>query len=187
MTHTIETIKMTQESYYEAISKLFEISPSIRLHGGGYTYYMGENFDACSIPSFEFANGVYVQVEDLFDFGRPKIINKQFHIYQSSFFRMRLSRSEEYKNFHMEPKRINEDGTETPHKIIGQPHKITLWWHEQYFGLGKWSKNIVKIKEIANSCITSVRDEIIKHAEKADEKVAKWKTGIMCACDILED
>ena len=184
--HTVETIQKTQESYLAAIRTLAKISPFLEKSGSGYTYFMGETYDAWGNPDPAYADGVFIHKDDLFEYGRPKVVNKNQWIYRSDFFNVRLFRSVPFTVYHQEGARRHEDGSLTPARIVGGESFIKLRWLQRRWGLGAWAKNALEIKSLVEQCQPDVAAKIVAALNTAEEEIERWTKAITCLCDDIE-
>jgi hypothetical protein len=173
-----ETVRKTTESYMNAFDKQMDIFSSVNRYGSGYTYYIGENFDAISYPDLKHATGVIIKVGELFEWGKPKMIEERYWVYTSDYFRFKPYRDEPFEIFHIEHARQDEEGNITPAQCVGQSQNIRVYWSERGYGLKNWSENKKKLIEIAIQFSDKTKDYFLSQIEIADKQIINWQEAI---------
>lgn len=163
--HNLETIKLTNESYMEAIAKLAKVFPKVSRRGSGYTHHIGTDFSAYS-DRVDMATACRIEVEDLFEYGRPKNYSPRTWVAKSSFVKIEFSRSEDFDVYYLEG-----GGTEK-HK-----REVVVHYGEKGFGLANWTERKQKIIELSDKCNSIIGTQILDAVKKADEQVTKWKNA----------
>jgi hypothetical protein len=160
-----KTIQKTTRSYMQTLKRITEKFPKLDRCDSGYTYYIGESFEAYS-NKYEYAEDIYIETKYLFNYGRPTIIEKNHWVYKSSYFKIKFIHRDKYINYcnYFDKK--------------GDEHSICIFFGENTFGLNEWNKNKKKIKEIANKCISEVKEKILKKLKEADKHYKEWKEAI---------
>lgn len=92
---TLKEIEKSFRSHKRAIKQMFELFPNAQFEQNSSSYNNRDfgAFRAYGVSFKEFAkiaNRTFVVREELFDFGRPKIIEKEFFVYTSDFVRISM-------------------------------------------------------------------------------------------------
>lgn len=179
--HTIETMQKTHESYMAAFTRLASMFKDIRLHGCGYSYRIGEDFDA--VGDIENANECTVKIAELFECGKPQLVEPTWWIARSSFFELAFRRREAFQIFHYEHghRTLNEEGETVqyePAKIVGDEQSLRFHFGKCGFGLNGWQDNKAKIFALAERCVPEVKEYILNQIDSADKRAAEWKEAM---------
>lgn len=162
--HNKKTLKRTFLNYSKAIEKLEARGfKTFSLNGGGYTFYIGESWKSNGGNYIE-ADKVYITIEALFEYGRPKLIEPSWWIYNSSFMSICLSAIEPYNL-------VALDGG----KVRNNQHNITVVFKELSYGISDWATNKQEIITVASLCKEHIKEQILDALKKADNEVSTWR------------
>lgn len=168
-----KTIVQTLNNKKKAIKILYDLFPQ------GYIEQDGDSFNNrefssfyvhCEIGDFvSHVNRFYTKCSELFDFSRPRIIEKDTWIYKSSYFTAHF-------------------GIEIPYKYKDGTQNIVAWWNSHYgisWGLKDWN---IKYKEIYgllnDNPNEELRCEYKNKVVEADKLYKNWKKEIDNVCSI---
>ena len=170
--HTIETIKKTQDSYLEAISRIIKDCGPVKLDGSGYAYYLGSRM---SILGFlpQKANDCRIRYETLIELGKPRIIIERSFIYRSDFFDITFMKEETYKHYYISSLMINYEDSSP--KVNYDVRQIYANLGSISWGLKNWDKNVTGIRALAERCNEKVKEKISTKLKIAQEEVENWK------------
>jgi len=158
----IELIIKTNESFNEALLRFKERGfDNFSRVGSGYTHYIGTEFQ-CYSNAVEEADNVEITIADLFEYGKPAIIEENYTVYRSDYVSVKFSTKEKYTVFLADRK----DYTNV----------ITLYFAESCFGLGKWRESgSIELAKIANNCKPEVSKKLLEAIAVATQRVIEWK------------
>ncbi len=177
--HTLETLRKTYDSYMEAVEILFGIFSELQLRGSGYTHRIGDSFDGyCSPDNVGAANSCRINVDTLFDMGRPRRVEPAHYIWKSSFITIELCVTVPYTTYH------------SAHKEGDRQDSISVYFHKRGFGMKNWPEQKANLRQLAGDCSPSVKKQIIEAVESADADVQGWIAAVRVPpvpIDELED
>lgn len=193
-----ESIDKGIRSYRKALNKVLELCPNVV--PTQYDYNNGTVLPIGFRPHSRYnrdtllskCNYILARHENLFDFGRPRLITKQHTVWSSCFFTLHTYIKIPFETYGWEHGRIichgeyDEDG-----KCLGEeehiPPKITKWHTPRHitidildhtgksWGLSVWNTNISEILNYMDSCKdTDVKIKYLEAVQKADDDVIKW-------------
>lgn len=171
--HTFQTIKQSNENYTKAIGRLSKRGfKELSLGSSGYSHYMGESY-SCYADNFEEADEVSVSVDSLFEYGKPKHIEKTYWVYKSDFVKIKFVAHEKY-NLVTKEYSYREN---KPNKIKSEnhPHTLRVSFGEQSSGIANLKDFSKRIKQIANKCKPHIKDTLLKTLKEAEAEILSWR------------
>lgn len=164
---TCKEILESLDSKKEAIKKMYEMFPSATFEQDSNSYNSREFngfYVTTDIKKFtKLATNFYIQKESLFDYSRPKLIDKNWWIYKSSFFNVHLSLTMSFKY---------KDRTENIYVYFSGHNGIG-------YGIGTWKKKYKSIHSLLNN--NKNTELVLKYkseVESANEELEKWEKAI---------
>lgn len=170
---TIKEIDKSFKSHKRAIKQMFELFPMAQFERSCSSHNDRDlkRFRVNGVPFENFAkkaHRVFVRKDELFDFGRPKIIEKDFHIYLSDFVRISMY-------------------CDIPYQVYGDYGKgkfdllLSLEWSGNSYGIGlkDWKKNYKSVlsyfdKNPNGALVKEYRNQITE----ANTEVIRWRKKI---------
>lgn len=157
------TVKETYKSYIKALEKLWKRwFVNLSRCGSGYTHYLWEEFESRSNNLAE-ADEVYIRNDDLFEYGRPKIIEKSWWIYKDSFLKIRFTAIEKYITTTIWERYENN---------------IRIEFADIWIGIWNFEESKKKLLEDIKDCNPQVKEKIIKALEDSENRLNQWREKI---------
>jgi len=167
--HNLQTITKSHRSYEDAIKRFAKRGfIKLSLYGCGYTNDIRQNWESyLQKDNISEADDCYINIESLFDYGHPKIIEKEIWLYKNRFITIKFKSNELYYIYHRDGLKIGMQKDE---------HTMTVYWLEINIGLGDWDKDKIKeLKELAQKCKPEVKEKILKAIDSANEEIKEWQ------------
>jgi len=170
--HNLQTITKSHRSYEDAIKRFAKRGfVKLELHGGGYTNDIRQDWESyLQEDNISEADDCYIDIESLFDYSRPKIIEKGTWLYKDSFITIKFESHELYYIYHWDgfKKGIQKD-----------KQVMTVYWFKINIGLGNWNKEKIKeLKGLAQKCKPNVGEKILKAIDSADKEIKEWQKAL---------
>lgn len=174
----LATLKATFGSYIAAIERLNKRGfKELNRTGSGYTHYLGENF-SCYNSKIEEADSCSIHIENLMEYGKPILINKDYSIYRDSFFMITFFSYETYYSTYMGWGCVSEDGESVKESVKKTDNRITVEFGSTNIGLGYWNEAKKKaLRKMAAKCKPNVSKKIIEAISEADKNINEWKAA----------
>ncbi len=194
-----ETTQKTMESYNLALEKLTKICPKLEPSCNESnnrtvlpTRYIALTDDKKTL--IKYCTYVHCNVDELFEYGRPKIINASYWVWNSNYLGLECGIEIPFDIYCWEPgesKCLERDGSgecikwgSTPSKIkpFCSPQTIKLdvfdgVWNKCW-GLKNWYSEYKDILGFMDDANDSVKIQYRNSVEKANEQVLRWENEI---------
>mgnify|MGYP001563847590 CR=1 FL=1 len=172
--HTVETVTQTNANYNKAIERFAKRGFNrLSLGGSGYSHFLGESFASYDGEITE-ADSVSIRIDNLFDYGNPKHIEKTHWVYRSSFVKIEFYAIEKFDLICEENISDNENNYKL--KLIPNEHSIRVRFKDMGLGIGDWTdKKIKELKKLANTCKPDVKAKLLESIETASKELNEWR------------
>lgn len=171
MRMTKEDVIKSMQSYQKAMEEILDICHSIGVDGTGTArFFLDGRFENNGIKSLDIihlANQVTVSNISLLDWGNPKIINENTHMWHSGFFTAMFWIFKDYQ-IYMENRIINS--------------QISLKCDVGSYGLKNWDNKRDEIEHLFDNAPEKIKEEYKKQYEEADKKVELWRAAMQKIC-----
>jgi hypothetical protein len=170
--HTLKTIRKTNNSYNKAIQEINTLLGGgviLDRYGSGYSHYISDSYTVSnsSHNNIKFSNTVHINIQSLFEFDRPKIIEEGSWIYKCDYIRIKFYIDVEYYNYHLDANRIKSD-----------KQKLTFLIYEFTSGLKNYEENKNKLLLYIKYCNENIKTKINERLNNADKEIGSWKKAI---------
>lgn len=181
--YTKTTIMRGIASYRAAFDRMLERCPNVDFYGSGnpITGVMSGSIE------IRYSGNKYIEdldeitahhIDDLFEYGRPKLVQKGWWLWNSDFFRVYGRMEEAYSFYTMKEMFISEDGKRTRPKVEECPQKLILHVEIAKFGLNSFLTNDPRIRSAVRGAKKELIEKYLLAVEKAEKVVADWKSAI---------
>lgn len=187
-----QTFTKSFNSYRKSMNAMLEICPEIEFHGSGNptSGVLLGNIEpshwADKKSLIKHCDDIRVYQDSLFEYGgRPKLIDKNFWLFKSSFFKISFYINKQWKSYRKEYATVSLEGKTTPERISHQNNTLTLSCNYKEYGIGNWNKNYKEIYHLMDLSKKDLRDGYRKKVEEATEELKTWKRAIKDLTKIL--
>ena len=178
-------INKTIKSYKTALKKITDVFPSFRLGCGSFNGKDGLplKMEVLGHNNLDKANHVWIEIQELFNYGTPKIIPKNYNIRKYDFFKIGFYWHENFDIWGWNCAHADENGNITKKKElkVWVNQQISVHLSDKSFGIDNWEENQKKIVDIADKCQQSIKDQILKEVIKATNHISDWKASLQKA------
>ena len=184
MSQDKETLKAGLDSYYAAMAELLVFAPRFRRAGSGGTLDFVTEIapDGVAVDAdtaIANATSIWVSIGDLFDIGRPRLIQPSSFLWTSSFFKVQVMISRPFEVYDWVNARLGGEGHEVlPRYMRPERRTVSLLASERRWGLRHWRTREDEIGHFADAAPDAVREMYIERYRTACADVRRWESAI---------